>query len=168
DPLTGVYNRRFALPFLQRLIDSSQLSGENFAVMLADLDFFKQVNDRHGHAAGDQVLCAVTHQLRAHLRQDDMLARIGGEEFLIVTPATSRRRAQRSADRLCAVIAQTPIAVAAKTTPLHVTISIGVTMATAMGQTLSVAQLLEEADRALYAAKAQGRNMVTFCARSPA
>lgn len=168
DPLTGVYNRRFALPFLQRLIDSSQLSGENFAVMLADLDFFKQVNDRHGHAAGDQVLCTVTHQLRAHLRQDDMLARIGGEEFLIVTPATSRRRAQRSADRLCAVIAQTPIAVAAKTTPLHVTISIGVTMATAMGQTLSVAQLLEEADRALYAAKAQGRNMVTFCARSPA
>jgi two-component system cell cycle response regulator len=170
DPLTGAHNRRFALPFLQRLIETSQLSGESFAVMLADLDFFKQVNDRHGHAAGDEVLCAVTRHLRAHLREGDMLARIGGEEFLIVTPATSRRRAQRTADRLCAMIAQTPIAVAAQTPPLHVTISIGVTMATLSptGPAPGVGQLLEEADRALYAAKAQGRNMVTFCARSAA
>lgn len=170
DPLTGAHNRRFALPFLQRLIESSQMSGKSFAVMLADLDFFKQVNDRHGHAAGDQVLCAVTRQLRAHLRTGDMLARIGGEEFLIVTPATTRKRAQRTADRLCAMIAQTPIAVAGQSAPLHVTISIGVTMATPApaGPPPAVGQLLEEADRALYAAKAQGRNMVTFCARSAA
>ena len=170
DPLTGAHNRRFALPFLQRLIETSQQTGESFAVMLADLDFFKQVNDRHGHAAGDEVLCAVTRHLRAHLREGDMLARIGGEEFLIVTPATSRRRAQRTADRLCAMIAQTPIAVTAQMPPLHVTISIGVTMATPSptGPAPGVGQLLEEADRALYAAKAQGRNMVTFCARSAA
>jgi two-component system cell cycle response regulator len=170
DPLTGAHNRRFALPFLQQLIETSQLSGESFAVMLADLDFFKQVNDRHGHAAGDRVLCEVTHHLRAHLREGDMLARIGGEEFLIVTPATSRRRAQRTADRLCAMIAQTPIPLAGGLPPLHVTISIGVTMATPAPTrpAASVGQLLEEADRALYAAKAQGRNMVTFCARSAA
>lgn len=170
DPLTGVHNRRFALPFLQRLIEHSQSNGESFAVMVADLDFFKQVNDRYGHAAGDRVLCEVTRHLRTHLRESDMLARIGGEEFLIVAPATSRLRAQRTADRLCAMIAKTPITLSGHKTPLHVTVSIGVTMAipTPSLPVPGVGELLEEADRALYLAKAQGRNMVTFCARSAA
>lgn len=170
DPLTGAHNRRFAIPFLQRLIETSQSTGESFAVMVADLDFFKQVNDRYGHAAGDRVLCEVTRHLRAHLREGDMLARIGGEEFLIVVPATTRLRAQHTADRLCAMIAQTPIILSGHKATLHVTVSIGVTMANPSPRRAAppVGQLLEEADRALYAAKAQGRNTVTFCARSAA
>ncbi|WP_040651707.1 diguanylate cyclase [Roseovarius sp. 217] len=170
DPLTGAHNRRFALPFLQRVIETSRSTGKSFAVMVADLDFFKQVNDRYGHAAGDRVLCEVTRHLRAHLREGDMLARIGGEEFLIVTPATTRLRAQRTADRLCAMIAQTPITLSGHKATLHVTVSIGVTMANPSPSRAAppVGQLLEEADRALYAAKAQGRNTVTFCARSAA
>ena len=79
--------------------------------MLADLDFFKQVNDRHGHAAGDAVLCAVTERLSAHLRAEELLARIGGEEFLIVLPDTPRDRAERVADRLCEAIRATPVTV---------------------------------------------------------
>ncbi|MDT8327750.1 MAG: diguanylate cyclase [Roseovarius sp.] len=170
DPLTGAYNRRYALPFLGQLIEETRKTQEPFAVMVADLDFFKQVNDRYGHAAGDSVLCAVTNQLRAHLREGDMLARIGGEEFLIVTPTTTRRQAERTADRLCAVIAKTPIPLAGKSDALHVTISIGVTMVQPESSfpAPSVDRLLDEADRALYVAKAQGRNKVTFCARSAA
>lgn len=170
DPLTGAYNRRYALPFLTQLIEDTRQSQDSFAVMVADLDFFKQVNDRYGHAAGDSVLCAVTNQLRAHLREGDMLARIGGEEFLIVTPGTNRFRAQQTADRLCHMIRQTPITVHGQIDPLHVTISIGVTMAQHCSgyEAPSVDLLLDEADRALYLAKAQGRNKVTFCARSAA
>ncbi|SFN80051.1 response regulator receiver modulated diguanylate cyclase [Roseovarius lutimaris] len=170
DPLTGAYNRRYALPFLKQLIEDTHQSEESFAVMVADLDFFKQVNDRFGHAAGDRVLCAVTTQLRAHLREGDMLARIGGEEFLIITPGTNRFRAQQTADRLCQMIHQTPIAVPGTSAPLHVTISIGVTMARHNSgcEAHTVDLLLDQADRALYLAKAQGRNKVTFCARSAA
>lgn len=170
DPLTGAYNRRYALPFLNRLIEETRQTEGSFAVMVADLDFFKQVNDRYGHAAGDSVLCAVTNQLRAHLREGDMLARIGGEEFLIVTPGSNRFHAQKTADRLCHVIRQTPITLPGQSEPLHVTISIGVTMATPSAAYVAptVDLLLDEADRALYLAKAQGRNKVTFCARSAA
>jgi two-component system cell cycle response regulator len=170
DPLTGAYNRRYALPFVNRLIEETRQNEGSFAVMVVDLDFFKQVNDRYGHAAGDSVLCAVTNQLRAHLREGDMLARIGGEEFLIVTPGSNRFRAQQTADRLCHVIRQTPITVPGQSEPLHVTISIGVTMAKPSSAYVAptVDLLLDEADRALYLAKAQGRNKVTFCARSAA
>lgn len=170
DPLTGAHNRRYALPFVTHLIETGLTNGESFAVMIADLDFFKQVNDDHGHAAGDHVLCEVTRLLRAHLRNRDMLARIGGEEFLIVTPATGRLEAQDTADRLCAMIRRTPIVLPGHKGALHVTVSIGVTMAlSAPGlPPPCVGQLLEEADRALYSAKAQGRDTVTFCGRSAA
>ncbi len=170
DPLTGAYNRRYALPFLNQIIEDWHKTQEPFAVMVADLDFFKTVNDRFGHAAGDSVLCAVTNKIRAHLRDGDMLARIGGEEFLIVTLGTTRARARQTADRLCHMIRQTPIKIAGQSDPLHVTISIGVTMVPQGPAHVapSVDRLLEEADRALYVAKAQGRNKVTFCARSAA
>jgi two-component system cell cycle response regulator len=138
--------------------------------MLADIDFFKSVNDRHGHAAGDAVLCAITERLSAHLRSGELLARIGGEEFLIALPDTPRDRAERVADRLCEAIRATPVTVRGIARPIPVTLSIGVTVvAGTSGEPAERMQhLIDEADRALYAAKAQGRNQASFCTRSAA
>src|SRR6056297_188435 len=170
DPLTGAYNRRYALPFLERQISESRSSDTQTAVMIADLDFFKRVNDRHGHIAGDAVLCAITQHLRSQLRDVDALARIGGEEFLLILPDTPRMRALQIAEHLCQSVRETPIPLPDSGTSLTVTISIGVTI----GQhrpglpVPTVEGLLNEADRALYLAKAQGRNQASFCARSAA
>ncbi|SLN25540.1 Response regulator PleD [Roseovarius litorisediminis] len=170
DPLTGVHNRRYALPFLKRLIDTLDHETETFAVMVADLDHFKNINDTYGHAAGDQVLKGVASQLRASLREDDMLARIGGEEFLIVTPNSTRAQARQTASRLCRIIQRTPISVPGRMDPIGITISIGVTMAVPGAGCLAptVESLLDQADRALYGSKAHGRNTVTVCALSAA
>lgn len=170
DPLTGLYNRRFAMPFLEQLTDPGGDHYESFAVMLADLDHFKRINDQYGHAAGDHVLIRVAEVLRAGLREDDMIARIGGEEFLIVMPDMSRSRASQIAARLCQDVGNAAIAPDGVGVPLHVTISIGVTM----GQSGTGAprqtpdRLIDQADKALYVAKAEGRNKVTFSARSAA
>jgi two-component system cell cycle response regulator len=169
DPLTGLYNRRHALPFLDRLATTSAQEGRPFAVMVADLDHFKQVNDTHGHAAGDAVLCRVAQLLQANLRGDDLLARIGGEEFLIALPDTPRQRARQTAARLCRIVRQAPIEVAGARIP--VTISIGVALDAGRagnGAPPDVHGLLNRADRALYGAKAGGRNTVTFATRSAA
>jgi two-component system cell cycle response regulator len=138
--------------------------------MLADLDFFKAVNDQHGHAVGDAVLCEVTQRLRAQLREQDMLARIGGEEFLIVLPDTPRSRSLDIAERLCDAVRQMSVPLPGTGRAIGVTISIGVTVARHRPGLPgpAVAGLLEEADRALYLAKAQGRNQASFCARSAA
>jgi two-component system cell cycle response regulator len=170
DPLTGVYNRRHALPFLQHQIALSHRTGAPLAVMLADFDFFKRINDSYGHAAGDAVLRTISQSLRSHLREADMLARIGGEEFLVVLPDTPRDRAQDVAQRLCDMVRATGVTVPGVAKPLRITISIGVTIGQhAPGLPVpTVEGLLEEADRALYLAKAQGRNQASFCARSAA
>ncbi len=170
DPLTGAYNRRHALPWLERQLAQTTIGRKSLAVMLADLDFFKRVNDRHGHAAGDAVLCAVTERLGAHLREGDLLARIGGEEFLVALPDATPGRARRVAERLCDAIRATPMAVPGQSAPIPVTLSIGVTLVqSGPGNPAPDMQtVLDEADRALYAAKAQGRNQASFCARSAA
>ena len=170
DPLTGLYNRRYALSFLERLIRSARTDGRSFAVMVADLDHFKQVNDRHGHAAGDAVLTRVADTLRANLDDDDLIARIGGEEFLIVTPNTSRTQARQSASKLCRIVQQTPITVPGRPAPIQVTVSVGVAICQQNpGSPLAaVESLLDQADRALYGSKADGRNTVTLSARTAA
>lgn len=170
DPLTGAWNRRYALPWLEQQIARLARSRRSLAVMVADLDFFKQINDQHGHAAGDAVLVAVTERLRAHLREGDLLARIGGEEFLIVLPDTSRIRAHEVAERLCEAIRQAPVGTTGTARPIPVTLSIGVTVAQPRPglPPPTMQALLEEADSALYAAKAGGRNQASFCARSAA
>lgn len=171
DPLTGLYNRRYALPHLARMADHAAQSGRRFAVMLADLDHFKSINDRFGHAAGDAVLVEVSRRLRSNLRAVDLIARIGGEEFLLALPDTDRAEARVAARRLCRIIAQDPFDLPGHATPVAVTVSIGV----AMGQRLpqlqdavddplhdTVQRLINQADRALYGAKACGRNQVTI------
>ncbi|MFZ5965324.1 diguanylate cyclase [Thalassococcus sp. BH17M4-6] len=158
DPLTGLFNRRYALPHLGRLIDTATALGKPLAVMIADLDHFKRVNDRHGHAAGDAVLTEVATRLSSGLRAADLLARHGGEEFLIAMPDTTREQAMTSASRLCRDIAAQPFALPGGQLRIPLTISIGVAIGGAPGALQAQAELLEAADRALYAAKADGRN----------
>ena len=168
DPLTGLYNRRYALPHLMRMADHANRSGRRFAVMLADLDHFKRINDLHGHAAGDAVLVEVAQRLRANLRAVDLIARIGGEEFLIALPDTDKTEARVAARRLCRMIAQDPIDLPGQGRSVTMTVSIGVAMGHCplplppdpLPQT--VERLLHRADKALYGAKACGRNKVTI------
>lgn len=168
DPMTGLFNRRYALPHLTRVARRSAQTGRSFAIMLADLDHFKSVNDRFGHQAGDAVLIETAARLRAGLRPDDMIARVGGEEFMIVLPETGRGEAIRIAKSLCRRIDQTAVQLPGKGGAVSVTISIGVVVGPdAKPQRpdrdeLPASTLIGWADRALYVAKDAGRNQVTL------
>jgi two-component system, cell cycle response regulator len=160
DPLTGLFNRRYAVPQLAAIAARSQDEGTDFAVMVLDLDRFKQVNDLHGHAAGDQVLVEVARRLTASLRDTDVLARIGGEEFLAILPKSCIMVARRVAERICQSMDSQPIRLASGQ-ELRVTVSIGVTVASGDGN-LEADQLVEQADLALLESKGAGRNTVTY------
>ncbi len=164
DPLTGLYNRRYAMPHLQRMAERCRLSERGFAVMIADLDYFKRVNDEHGHAAGDAVLVETAERLLTNLRAVDLVARIGGEEFLIAMPDTDRDAAQRAADRLCHVIGDQPFVLPGPKVSISVTASIGVVLAQPNRADLpgGIDALIQAADRALYGSKMQGRNQFTL------
>ena len=140
--------------------------------MLADLDHFKQVNDRFGHPAGDAVLVETARRLRNTVDPEDMIARIGGEEFMIVLPDTTQAAAMAAADRICQSINATPFLVPGAAAPVQVTTSIGVVVAPfpalsssyysrQLGDQMTTS-LICEADRALYQAKGAGRNQVTL------
>jgi two-component system, cell cycle response regulator len=158
DPLTGLYNRRYALPRLGRVADAAAAEGSVFAVMMIDLDRFKTVNDRHGHAAGDQVLIDIAHRLSINLRAGDMIARMGGEEFLAVLPDTTYQEAKVVAERLCRRVKGTPVTLVDGTT-VAITISIGLAFSRSAQ---SVADIIEDADQALLRAKSNGRDRVTI------
>ena len=165
DPLTGLYNRRYAMPHLGRVAAHAMSTGRSFAVMAADLDLFKRINDHYGHASGDAVLIEVANRLRGSLRHTDMIARIGGEEFLIILPGTTAEEAHRLGQRVCADIGQTPFIVPGSAAPISVTISVGMAVGYATDPVESDPdragrRVLEEADRRLYAAKEHGRNQV--------
>ncbi|MDF1726596.1 MAG: diguanylate cyclase [Sulfitobacter sp.] len=169
DPLTGLYNRRYAMPHLARIAEHARKTGRCYAVLAADLDHVKSVNDRYGHAAGDSVLAEVARRLREGLRASDMVARIGGEEFMVVMPGTTQQEAQATALRLCDQISDRPFDIPDHPHPIRVTISIGMAISNEPDQKLDLdldlengSQLLASADRALYAAKGKGRNRVTL------
>ena len=152
DPLTGAYNRRHLAQQLSQLArPESDVSGVN-ALLAIDIDHFKTINDRHGHAVGDAVLVSCVAALSARKRQSDMLFRTGGEEFVLLLPRTSARDAQQVAESLRARIAETPFL------PGHpITVSIGVGVQQPLH---SADDWLGAADRALYQAKHKGRNRV--------
>lgn len=155
DPLTGIYNRRFATEKL------AQIAGgpDEFAVLMLDLDHFKQINDQHGHAVGDQVLTSIAQSLKSNLRDGDLLARIGGEEFLIALPGASPGQAIGTAERLRRIIDTMKIRAPATSLPVKVTLSIGLVHNN--GVAVSIDTLMAKADAALYRAKSHGRNMVS-------
>ena len=162
DPLTGLYNRRCAAPQLAAIAARAREEGSQFAVMVMDLDRFKQVNDAYGHAAGDQVLVEVARRLSANLRETDVLARIGGEEFLAILPQSCMTVARRVAERLCQAMDDQPIRLLSGE-DLRVTVSIGVAVAGASGEdSYAIDGLVEQADLALLESKGAGRNQVTY------
>ena len=168
DPLTGLHNRRYGLAQLTAIADRARAERADFAVMVLDLDRFKAVNDTWGHASGDAVLVEVAARLAANLRVSDLLARIGGEEFLVALPATSRAEAQEVAERLCRAVDGVPVPLAGGLS-LMITISIGLVVAghqhTRLGDE-PVSVLIDAADRALMKSKESGRNQVTISQRA--
>jgi diguanylate cyclase (GGDEF)-like protein len=154
DPLTGLHNRRSFEVRLAEEVERTRRSQVPFALLLLDLDHFKQVNDRFGHQAGDQALQAVASVLEQQLRAVDLPARIGGEEFAVLLPDTAGQGALDTAERLRAAIATRPIAHEGAT--IAVTASIGVACCSAHADTSE--GLLRVADLALYQAKRAGRN----------
>ncbi len=166
DPLTGLYNRRYAVPRLDRMLDSAQERGAPLALMALDLDRFKAVNDTHGHGAGDAVLVEVARRLAAALRPRDLIARSGGEEFWIALPDTGPAEAATTAQALCRLIRSSPVPLPARGGLLRVTVSIGVAVAGPAAVAPTLDGLLARADRALYAAKADGRDKVTFASHA--
>ena len=165
DPLTGLYNRRYAMPHLMRMAQRAQLTGRHFAVMLLDLDRFKAVNDTWGHSAGDAVLVEVARRLNYNLRQVDLIARIGGEEFLIAMPDTTLDAARMAAERLCRVMEETPVTLPGGQGEVPVTVSIGLALGGGAVGEPPVDTLIDLADRALLGSKASGRNRVNVSNR---
>ena len=168
DPLTGLHNRRYGLAQLNAIAAKSQEESSEFAVMVVDLDRFKSVNDRWGHAAGDAVLVEISSRIAANLRASDLVARIGGEEFLIALPNTTRTEAGIVAQRLCEAAEAQPV-ILADGSAIHVTISIGMTIDGGPADpapSLNVADIVDQADRALMKSKAGGRNKVTILSRA--
>ena len=163
DPLTGLYNRRYLTTALQREIDACAREGATLALLLIDLDLFKQINDRHGHAAGDDVLCQISALLLQSMRPSDICCRYGGEEFLLVLPGMGLQTAVERAQALRQQVAERRWL--AEGQPIGVTLSVGV--ACAHNARVAPAALIDMADRALYQAKAEGRNRVCVAGDAP-
>lgn len=152
DELTLAHNRRHMLALLQQQQAQHRRQGQPLALALIDLDLFKAINDRHGHAVGDQVLCSFARLAQAQLREGDELARWGGEEFLVLMPRTRRAEARQVMDRLQQQLASQ--AAACMPLGLGLSFSAGVTELEA-DEPLAAA--VERADQAMYRAKASGR-----------
>nr|WP_229260301.1 GGDEF domain-containing protein [Duganella alba] len=157
DYLTGILNRRAFTTAGNQRLHRAQQSKETLAVLLFDIDHFKSVNDSHGHEAGDQVLIRVAAVIRDALRDGEIVARHGGEEFVVMPAHCSHEQACALAERLRELIAREPLTMADGQV-LRVTASFGVASAT--GPAAALDDLLHAADLALYRAKRKGRNRV--------
>jgi two-component system cell cycle response regulator len=166
DGLTGVYNQRYLRGHLRALIDQAAGSNAQLTVMMIDLDRFKDINDRFGHATGDAALKAVATRIRDGVRVFDTVARYGGEEFVVVMPGASLNEGEAAAERLRAGIASMGFVAAGATLPLTVSIGVASTagLATAPGGASLDDVVLAAADAALYRAKRAGRNRVEVAA----
>jgi len=156
DPLTGLANRRAFEEALSTETARATRHGKPLSLLFLDLDHFKDVNDRHGHAVGDEVLSAVSDLLKRLGRRGDMSARIGGEEFAVILPQTSLPQAKLVAERIRAALEASPVG---RSQVVSVTTSIGCSSFDGSG-TVASSALLRAADEALYRAKQAGRNRV--------
>jgi two-component system cell cycle response regulator len=157
DPLTGLHNRRYMESHLGTLVNQAAQSGCALSVLVADIDFFKKVNDTFGHDAGDNVLREFATRIRRNTRGIDLTCRLGGEEFVIIMPDTDLLHAMQVAERLRSCIAAEPFCVNADS-KLTVTASVGVAALESHDDTPET--LFKRADVALYSAKRNGRNRV--------
>jgi diguanylate cyclase (GGDEF)-like protein len=155
DALTGLPNRRWFLSTLARELAKSRRMGPSVAVALVDVDHFKRINDEEGHAVGDEALKHIAAQLMAHVRAGDFVARMGGEEFMLLMQVDSAMDAEQGAERVRAGVAAVPFLTPSG--PRRITISVGVAL---YGADVQPKRLLRAADVAMYRAKREGRNLV--------
>lgn len=160
DPLTGLLNRRGMLESIRACLSYLQRKQQHAALLMVDLDFFKKINDAHGHDVGDVVLVEVAEALALQLRESDVLARFGGEEFLVFLPQTSTEQATQVAERLLAAVNALQLAVLAQSAQ-KLSISIGIAN---FGPDYDFAIQLKRADQALYRAKDLGRCRIEIAA----
>ncbi len=158
DALTGLFNRRYMETHLGTLLEQAASRGKPITVLILDIDYFKSINDGHGHDAGDDVLREFSLRIRKSIRNIDLACRYGGEEFVIVMPETDMAVAAMVAERIRRRIATEPFAIQDGARNLDVTISIGIAALAGPGDT--AAAVLKRADSALYRAKRDGRNRV--------
>ena len=163
DPLTNVSNRRYVEQRTLEEIGRARRQGYGIACMYLDIDFFKKINDQHGHQGGDDVLCEVARRIKAELRLSDTLGRFGGEEFVVLLINANLQDAMMVAERIRRSIADKAFALS-EGGSCHSSISIGLTTVSEKqnhGDEVIVArEMISRADRALYDAKRSGRNMV--------
>ncbi|HEV2560595.1 MAG TPA: PleD family two-component system response regulator [Rhizomicrobium sp.] len=162
DQLTGLHNRRYMSRHLDTLIASAQKSGKPLAFLIMDIDYFKSVNDTHGHDIGDEVLREFASRISANVRGIDLACRFGGEEFVVVMPDTDMAFATTIAERLRKSVETNSFAISRDPKKLNITISIGIAGSEGNGDTAEA--LLHRADQALYRAKREGRNRVVAAA----
>jgi two-component system cell cycle response regulator len=162
DPLTGLHNRRYMESHLTTLAEQASLRAKPLALMMLDIDYFKSINDRYGHDAGDDVLREFAVRIRKSIRGIDLACRYGGEEFVIVMPETDLHVAGMVAERLRRSIAGEPFAIEKGARRIEVTISIGISTLETKGE--AIGDVLKRADQALYRAKNDGRNRVVAAA----
>lgn len=163
DPLTGLRNRRFLITEGPRLLHVALRSGAKFSCLMIDIDHFKLVNDQHGHLMGDRFLQHIAGRISESIRSSDLLARAGGEEFVVLAPNSSSDEARLLAERIRLSVAEHPLQ-AAQGVTLSNTVSVGVaeySLEPQFGSNL-FEDMLERADRALYRAKETGRNRVAL------
>lgn len=157
DPLTGLYNRRYMEGHLKTLVEEAVQRGKPLSVLVADIDYFKPVNDTYGHDAGDEVLKDFSLRLRQNIRGIDLPCRFGGEEFVVMMPETDLAKAYVVAERLRQCIAERPFQLTGDK-KIKVTASVGVAALESVDDTPDA--LLKRSDQALYNAKRDGRNRV--------
>jgi diguanylate cyclase (GGDEF)-like protein len=160
DALTGLYNRRSMDQLLQREVAMAERYGHPMSVVMIDLDFFKEINDAHGHAAGDHMLRAFADCVRITLRKTDLAFRYGGDEFVIALPQTPLFQAQQVVQKLRQAFLSVDFSHAIAHLDKNPTLSIGVAERSKTGNILALASLLSAADQALYNAKNSNRNCV--------
>ena len=156
DSLTNVWNKRYLLETLNRELKRRHRTGRSLTVILLDLDFFKKINDTYGHLVGDEMLRQTADRLRASLREEDILARFGGEEFCIVLSETSLEESRLCAERCLKAISEKPYSTTAGNIKTSISIGIGEAK-----DAMTCDDLIKLADDNLYQAKEQGRNQ--FC-----
>ncbi len=161
DALTGLHNRRYMESHLETLVREALRSGRHLSMLVADIDYFKKVNDTYGHDAGDEVLREFAARLKRNTRGIDLACRLGGEEFVIIMPDTEIARAYQVGERLRATIAAEPFRISADVS-IRVTTSVGI--ATLEHSDDTPQTVFKRADQALYAAKRSGRNRVNAAA----
>jgi diguanylate cyclase (GGDEF)-like protein len=158
DPLTNAFNRRYFFDRAQVELEIAKLRQSRMSILLLDIDHFKAINDTYGHTVGDQILMGMVILCQGNLREMDTLARLGGEEFVILLPETDLAEAHHIAERLRRTLEHTSIHT--DSGPLKVTISIGAISYPTSAADLPVHKLVQQADQAMYLAKRAGRNRV--------